>query len=68
MHRLTLRGLPIERKFPEEREKILEMLDFALYHFFGDATSPELARKYSMSDILKWDGYVEPPTIDFDDL
>ncbi len=68
LHRLTLRGLPIEHKFPEEKEKILEILDFALYHFFGEPANPELAKKYSMTDLLKWDGYVEPPTIDFDDL
>lgn len=68
IHRLTIRGPPIKRKMPEEKEKILNMLDFALYRFFDENIDPERIKGYTMRDILKWDGYMEPPSIDYDDL
>lgn len=56
VHRLMVSGLPVERKLPEEKERILGILSFALYYFFGEAVDSEIVQKYNMSDILEWDG------------
>jgi radical SAM superfamily enzyme YgiQ (UPF0313 family) len=66
-HRLSIRGPPIERKVPEEKEGILKILDFALHHFFGEEVDAERVRGFSMSDILKWDGYEESSLLEYID-
>ncbi len=55
-HRLMFPGLPVERKLPEEKERILGVLSFALSYFFGEAVDPGIIQKYSMLDVLEWDG------------
>jgi hypothetical protein len=65
-HRLMIRGLPIERKLPEEQDKILKILAFALYYFYGDKITPDEIVGYSVADILEWDGYRDVSVSDFD--
>ena len=56
-HRLMIRGLPIERKLPEDQEKMLKILAFTLSYFYGDDIVPDEVVGYSVADILEWDGY-----------
>jgi radical SAM superfamily enzyme YgiQ (UPF0313 family) len=65
-HRLMFRGLPIERKFPDEQEKTLKILAFALHYFYGDTIPPNEIKGYSVADILEWDGYRDVDISDFD--
>jgi radical SAM superfamily enzyme YgiQ (UPF0313 family) len=65
-HRLMLRGLPIERKLPEEQDKMLKILAFALSYFYGDDITPDETVGYSVADILKWDGYRDVSVSSFD--
>lgn len=67
-HRLTMRGPMIERRFPDEKQKILDVLDFALHHFFGEKVDLSRIHHYSMTDIYKWDGYQSTSIIDYDDI
>lgn len=67
-HRFIIRGSPLERRMPEERERILRILNFALNHFFGEAVDPESIKGYTVRDIYDWDGYEGPPFIDYDDI
>jgi hypothetical protein len=61
-----LRGLPIERKLPEEQDKMLKILAFALSYFYGDDITPDETVGYSVADILKWDGYRDVSVSSFD--
>jgi radical SAM superfamily enzyme YgiQ (UPF0313 family) len=67
-HRLTMRGPMIKRLFPDEKEKILTVLDFALHHFFGEKVDLNRIKNYSMTDVYKWDGYQSKSVIDYDDI
>jgi radical SAM superfamily enzyme YgiQ (UPF0313 family) len=67
-HRLTMRGPMIERVFPAEKQQILDILDFARYHFFGEQVDLNRIKHYSMTDIYKWDGYQSQSLIDYDDI
>ena len=66
-HRLMIRGPPIERRMLEEKEDVLRILDFSLHHFYGEEVDAERIRGFSMSDILKWDGYEESSLLDYED-
>jgi len=64
LHRFMIRGLPIEKRLPEDKDKILKITDFVLNRFYGEPINPEKIKGYSISDVLEWDGYKDISPLD----
>ncbi|MCJ7634977.1 radical SAM protein [Candidatus Bathyarchaeota archaeon] len=64
IHRFMIPGLPLEKKLPDDKKKILDITDFVLYRFYGESVDLEKIKDCSIKDVLEWDGYRDVSPLD----